>query len=243
MILPHPSDAIHKAWLYRLLSAIADDHYLAQHLYFKGGTCAAMQGIIERFSIDLDFDVASPAGQKPDRSQITQIQQALEKIFRQYGLSIKDHSQVAPQYFLKYENNSTQRNTLKIDASFPPPASNEYEPVRFIEIDRIITCQTVPTMFANKLVAIMDRFDKQGSIAGRDLFDIHTFFLKGYTYRSEIIEERTGKSSVVFLKDVKTFIEKKVTQRIIDQDINTLLPPKEFQKVRKSLKQEVLLFL
>ena len=41
---------------YRLLSAIYDNQILAGSLYFKGGTCVAMQGLLDRFSIDLDFD-------------------------------------------------------------------------------------------------------------------------------------------------------------------------------------------
>jgi len=44
MILPNKNDAIHKAWLYRVVEAIADDRFLAQTLYFKGGTCASMLG-------------------------------------------------------------------------------------------------------------------------------------------------------------------------------------------------------
>ncbi len=32
MFLPNPKDAIHKAWLYRILMAIADDLLLAQCL-------------------------------------------------------------------------------------------------------------------------------------------------------------------------------------------------------------------
>ena len=49
-------DNIHKAWLYRVLEAIASDQYLSSVLYFKGGTCASMLGWLDRFSIDLDFD-------------------------------------------------------------------------------------------------------------------------------------------------------------------------------------------
>ena len=57
----------------------------------------------------------------------------------------------------------------------PPPKSNVYETVRLVEIDRIATCQTIETMFANKLVALIERREKTGSIAGRDLYDVHHF--------------------------------------------------------------------
>jgi len=236
MMLPKPTDAIHKAWLYRLLAAVSDDSFLTANLRFKGGTCAAMRGIIDRFSIDLDFDLT-------EKDAALEARKRLEDIFAKLGLEIKDQSKTVPQYFLKYENKSGHRNTLKLDITFPPPANNDYEPVRFTEIDRVIYCHTIPTMFANKLVAIMERFEKFGTIAGRDIFDIHTFFIKGYHYKPEIIEERTGKKASVFIRSLREFVDKKVTQTVIDQDLNTLLPPERFNKIRGVLKREVVMFL
>jgi predicted nucleotidyltransferase component of viral defense system len=236
MILPKQSDSVHKAWLYRLLSAIADDSFLTANLRFKGGTCASMMGIIDRFSIDLDFDLI-------DSAVVPKLRVCLEKIFKKLDLKIEDQSKKVPQYFLKYGSATGGRNTLKIDITFPPPKNNEYEPVRFTEIDRIIHCQTIPTMFANKLVTVMERFEKFGSIAGRDIFDIHTFFMKGFRYKPEIIEERTGKTVLKFIRTLIDFIGEKVTQTVIDQDLNTLLPPENFRKMREILKSEVLMFL
>lgn len=236
MILPKPTDSVHKAWLYRLLSAVADDAFLTANLRFKGGTCASMRGIIDRFSIDLDFDLV-------DSAVMPEMRKRLERVFAKLDLEIEDQSKKVPQYFLKYESTSGGRNTLKLDITFPPPKSNEYEPVRFTEIDRIIHCQTIPTMFANKLVTAIERFVKFESIAGRDIFDIHTFFMKGFRYRSEVVEERTSKTSSEFLRILSDFIEKKVTQTVIDQDLNTLLPLDRFRKIRGVLKREVLMFL
>ena len=39
------------------------------------------------------------------------------------------------------------------------------------------------------------------------------------------------------------FVKKEITETIISQDINTLLPYKKFKTVRKILKQEVIMFL
>ena len=57
MILLRPQDTIHKVQLTRLLTEILDNPTLSQNLYFKGGTCAAMLGYLDRFSVDLDFDL------------------------------------------------------------------------------------------------------------------------------------------------------------------------------------------
>lgn len=237
MITPAAQDVKHKAWLFRLLSAIFDNAYLSSVLYFKGGTCAAMRGLLDRFSVDLDFDYV---GGKED---IIRTQKAMEKIFQKLELEIKDKSQNAPQYFLKYDAPAGERNTLKVDISFPPPQANKYESVEIIEIDRIIKCQTVETMFANKLVALIERHERSDSIAGRDLYDIHHFFMQGFHYDGEVIQERRKQEITEFIGILIDFVKNKITQTIIDQDLNMLLEPKKFQRIRKILKQETLIFL
>jgi predicted nucleotidyltransferase component of viral defense system len=236
-ILPNPKDSEHKAWLYRVLIGIYDNPALSEVLYFKGGTCAAMLGLLERFSVDLDFDYV---GESVD---LLKIRALLEAVFEDLGLVISDQSKVVPQYFLKYKSLSGKRNTIKIDVTVPPPMSNIYETKRFSEIDRIITCQSTETMVANKLVALMDRFEKSGTIAGRDLYDIHHFFMKGYRYNEKIIRERTGLDTKQFLPKLINFVQKNITTKILNQDLNTLLPYDQFNRIRKTLKLETLVLL
>jgi len=237
MILPQSKDAAHKAWLYRLLSGIYEDAELAKVLYFKGGTCAAMLGYIDRFSIDLDFDFGG------EKKEIAEARTHLERVFGDLGLTIRDQSKTVPQYFLKYDAPEGTRNTIKLDAFFPPHKANTYEQKRFHEIDRIITCQTIETMTANKLVALMDRYEHNEAIAGRDLYDIHHFFLKGYRYNEAVIKERTNKKTGQFFADLITFIERHITDEVINQDLNALLTYEKFSRIRKILKQETLMFL
>ena len=237
MILPKKQDAKHKAWLYRLLSTIYNDPYLASVLCFKGGTSAAMRGFLDRFSIDLDFDYLGK------KTEIKETSKKLEKIFKKLGLEIKDKSLSVPQYFLRYPSKIGARNPLKIDITYPAPKSNKYETIRFKEIDRIITTQTIETMFANKLVALIERYEKNKSIAGRDLYDIHHFFFNGFDYNSEVIKERRQKKVIDFLIELVVFIKKEITQTIIDQDINHLIQYDKFKKLRLVIKKETLMFL
>jgi len=240
MIIPRTVDAVHKAWMYRLLAAISENS-LSRYLAFKGGTAAAMLGYLDRFSVDLDFDYLS------DESNFPFLRSELEIVFGKLCLEIKDSSSVTPQYFLKYPVNHRQhglRNTLKLDITYPPPEANKYEMLRFSEIDRIINCQTIETMFANKLVALLDRFERNNSIAGRDLYDIHHYFMNGYRYEKKVIEERRAPQNLIdFFTQLVDFIEQKITAKIIKQDLNMLMPNESFQRIRKVIKAETLMFL
>lgn len=232
MIIPNKKDAIHKAWLYRIVESIADDSYLVSVLYFKGGTCASMLSWLDRFSVDLDFDYVG------EIKDIDKIRIELQKLFSNHGLVVKDQSKNGIQYFLKYENDG--RNTIKIDVAFPVFTKSKYAPQRFVEIDRILICQTRDTMFAHKLVALLDRWEKTKHIAGRDIYDIHYFFLKGYDYDPLVIQERTGMQPIEFFKKLVVFIEIEVTDQVIHEDLNSLLPLEKFNTLRKVLKREVL---
>ncbi len=236
MITLRPTDAIHKAYLLRTLTEIVDNPILSTSLYFKGGTCASMMGILDRFSVDLDFDIKIDANEKELRNEF-------HKIFDKLGFDLQQESQKALEFFLKYQNSPNQRNTLKIDALNFIVKSNVYAPVFLPEINRTVNCQNQESIFANKMVAVKDRYDRKKSIAGRDIYDIHYFFLKNLKYSEQVIVERTGLKAKEYLIYLRNFINEKVNQTLIDQDLNTLLPVETFNKIRKSLKEETLMFL
>lgn len=236
MITLRPTDAIHKAYLLRTLTEIIDNPILSNSLYFKGGTCASMMGILDRFSVDLDFDLKIGANEKELRSEF-------KKIFKKLGFSLQQESQKALEFFLKYQNSPNQRNTLKIDALNFIVKSNVYMPVFLPEINRTVNCQNQESIFSNKLVAVKDRYDRKKTIAGRDIYDIHYFFLKNLKFSEQIIIERTGMSIKEYFIYLRNFVNEKVNQTLIDQDLNTLLPVETFNKIRKSLKEETLMFL
>lgn len=229
-------DVLHKAWLTRLLVAIADDQTLSQNLFFKGGTCAALLGFLDRFSIDLDFDFKKGADKLLLRKEF-------HRIFKELCLGVDQENLKVLDFLLKYPNEKGKRNTIKLSVNDLEIRANVYRGQFLAEIDRDFVCQTVETMFANKLVAMTDRFKKHGTIAGRDLYDIHHFFLQGFAYESGVIEERTHKSVKSYLIELCEFIKNKVTDQIINEDLNSLLPNERFQKIRKTLKSETLMMV
>jgi len=235
MILPDPKDAIHRMWMFRTLREIYDDAFLASILVFKGGTCAAMRGLLDRFSVDLDFDFIGP------EIDMQKVRKKLEDIFEVLGLTIKDQSKKVPQYFLKYPSAKQDHNTLKVDITTIITHTNTYESIVLRDIDRIVRCHTIESMFANKLVALLDRYEKHHSIAARDIYDIHHFFMQGYRYSENIITERRETDIQTFLREIISFIQKNVTASIIDQDLNTLLEPKQFKRepVAKCVRQGI----
>jgi hypothetical protein len=212
---------------------IADNHVLGRSLYFKGGTCAAMRGFLDRFSVDLDFDLKRGVDRKMLAGEF-------EKVFLKLGLEIKDQSKKTFDYNLRYKAGLNQRNTIKLEAVDFGAIANIYEPVYLPEIGRTMVCQTLETMFANKLVALLDRFERNGSLAGRDIYDIHRFYISGNNYLPAVIKERTGLDQPQFLQKLMQFIQKNITQTIIDEDLNSLLTKAQFDPIRKILKIETL---
>ncbi|KKU03317.1 MAG: hypothetical protein UX99_C0016G0017 [Candidatus Amesbacteria bacterium GW2011_GWB1_47_26] len=236
MIPVRPQDILHKSWLLRLLTEIADDSLLAGNIYFKGGTCAAILGYLDRFSVDLDFDLNPGADEKALRHKF-------HKVFDGLELDVDYENKKVLEFALKYPSRPQERNTIKVGVLNLIVTQNRYEPRHLPEIDRVMTCQTAETMFANKLVAPLDRFEKYKTIAGRDIYDIHHFFLAGMKYRPEVIEERTKMKTADYLKKLAGFITDRVTETVINQDLNTLLTADKFQKIRKVLKTETLMFI
>lgn len=236
MINIRPEDTIHKSHINRLLVEIIDTPALSQNLAFKGGTCAAMLGYLDRFSVDLDFDVLNNADEAVLREE-------MHLVFDYLDLKVTGELARALFFQLRYPAEQERRNTLKLSASSMPVKANQYKASYLPEIDRFMSCQTIETMFANKLVAPTDRFSLHNTVAGRDIYDIHHFFVAGYSYHAPVIEERTGLSTSDYFKKLSAFIKKHVTQTTINEDLNTLLPYKKFQQIRKVLIPETLALL
>jgi len=233
MIIPKREDAKHKYQMFRLLKAILNDKRLKHKLMFKGGTYAALRGELDRFSIDLDFDL-------PGEFDIKAMRQACYKNFKKLGLKIKDESKKYLQFFLQYSAKPGERNTLKLEIADNPSKKNMYEKVHLKEINMYCNGHSIDTMVANKMVAAMARFDRTGKIAGRDFYDLHHFLLNGLEINKAVVEDLTGEGYIEYLKKLTKFIEKEVTVKLLNQDLNPLLPVKQLNRVVGGLKEELI---
>jgi predicted nucleotidyltransferase component of viral defense system len=226
-------DILHKSHLNRLLIEIVDRPVLAHNLAFKGGTCASMLGYLDRFSVDLDFDILKNADETVLRNEFHQA-------FDHLGFKITGEFDKVLFFQVRYPNDPGKRNTMKVSGSNLVVKSNQYKVQYFPEIDRLMNSQTIETMFANKLVAITDRYELHQTVAGRDLYDIHNFFIRGYSYHAPVIQERTGLKPQDYFEKLIDFIKEHVNQTIINEDLNTLLPKNQFQQIRKIIIPETL---
>ena len=143
MLELRPEDILHKSYLNRLLIEIIDRPGLAHNLAFKGGSCAAMLGYLDRFSVDLDVDILKNADEKVLRNEFHQV-------FDNLGLEITREFDKVLFFQLRYPNDPGKRNTMKISGTNLLVNANQYKVQYFTEIDRLMNSQTIETMFANK---------------------------------------------------------------------------------------------
>lgn len=226
MLIPQPKDALHKRQMITLLRGVLSDPQLSNSLYLKGGTYAALMGYLERFSVDLDFDILTK-----DPQVIGQLKTRLHKLFENLHLTVADQSQHYLQFFLKYSSPETARNTLKLEVSDRVSPENEYETVTLKELGIVCRAQTLQTMVANKMVAALARYEQKGEPAGRDFFDIREFLLAGYPIKKEIVEERTGLSYTNYVSKLRDFVQHKLMPSDLYSDLNSLLPPHNFKNL------------
>ncbi len=236
MFTPRKEDINHKIQLLRLLRSILSDNILSNNLMFKGGTYASLRGVLDRFSIDLDFDL-------PDEKAKNEIRDILYKIFGDLGLVIKDESKNNLQFFLKYDTGKEERNTLKLEINDKPSKFNEYESVSLLELNMYCRGHALDTMFANKLIAAKSRFDKTGKISGRDFYDIHTFFTQGLKINKKVVEDLSKTSYEKYIEILIKFIKDNVDTRLLNEDLNPLVDFKKLKIMLPHLKDEILLML
>ena len=122
---------------------------------------------MDRFSIDLDFDLLSP---------VDIIDDAMMHILQQYGTIKKGNKLI-----LSYGNDDVN---IKIDINRKIWKHNIYEVVDFYGMP--IKVQNKATIFANKLVALIERS------TNRDIYDVYFFFKHLFDINEDVVIERTG---------------------------------------------------
>ena len=216
----------HKGLLIRILKDIYTDNTLGPVLGFKGGTAALLFYGLNRFSVDLDFDLL-------DQVQEDYVFERVGKIVAAYG-KIKD--QRKKHFTLFYElSYSDADHNIKVEISRRGLVS-KYHVMNYFGISMNVMVKE--DMFANKLVALYERAER----ANRDIFDVWFFLQNIWPINKELVEERTG---MIFKEFVAKCIERleKISGRAILSGMGELLDAKQKVWARAKLKKEAIFLL
>lgn len=211
----------HDQILKNILRDIYTTTSLEDKLAFKGGTCLYLFYGLDRFSLDLDFNLLAE-----DFND-----QLITDILNKY-LVIDDQFN---KYFTWFWLGSYEKGSPKVKLEI-----NKREfPDKYINQD--FYGLTIPTlapdsMFAHKLCAITDR----KTLQNRDLFDAHFMFTKQFDINEEIIKIRTGQTLKKYLMDLIKFIEKNVNPNNILDGLGELISDQQKDRIKATLKRDLL---
>ena len=192
----------------------------SKHLAFKWWTACYFLYGLDRFSTDLDFDIIS------DITSWENFDWEITKILEKYWI-LKRGQKMLLSYWEEDMN-------IKIDISRSIWKSNKYEIVNFFWTD--LNIQTKDTIFANKLVALMDR----KNLANRDIYDVYFFFKNGFEINEDVIFERTEKKVKEYFWDMIIFLNKLPKNYKISEWLGEVLNEKQKTFVKNKLLQELI---
>ena len=214
----------HRKILYDLIRDIYKSPAGA-YLGFKGGTMLYFFHQLDRFSVDLDFDLL-------DESRKDEVYIEVRKILQRYG-KIRDEADKNFTLFFVLSYGEGEHG-VKVEISKRMEPRSVFETRNFYGVD--VKIMKLEDSFANKLVAAVER----KRVANRDFYDIYFLLQKNILFNAEIIRQRTGKSEHDFLIVLRKYIEKEQSQRGILEGLGELLDEKQKRWAKENLKKELL---
>lgn len=216
---------IHRTILLQILKEIYADKTLGPALGFKGGTAAYLFHKLDRFSVDLDFDLL-------DEEKEDEVFGKIKNIIQEYG-KIKEarHKRHTIFFLLSYDEKA---QNIKVEINRRNFGS-EYEMKSHLGIAMLVMKKQ--DMFAHKLVAMTERN------TNRDIFDVHFFLRHHWPLNEEIIKLRTKKTFKQHAKACIQHLEKKTTDRHILNGIGELLDEKQKTRVKNNLRKDTIFLL
>lgn len=221
-----PDAATHKNMLIRILKDIYTNATIGPFLGFKGGTAAYLFYGLNRFSVDLDFDLL-------DSSKKHQVFEQLKKILEEHGV-IRDSYEKTHTLFLMVSYSEKHRN-IKVEVNFRDFGS-QYEVKPYLGISMKVMVRE--DMVAHKMVAMYERIGH----ANRDIFDTYFFLKNNWLINDQIIIKRTHMSMHMFLKKCIQELESISDRHILD-GLGELLDAKQKAWVKKNLRTETIFLL
>lgn len=216
----------HKNILLKILKDIYTDTSLGPLLGLKGGTAAYLFYDLNRFSVDLDFDLLN-------QDKEAEVFDKVENIVKNYG-SIKEKINKRHTLFILFSYSEESQN-IKIEIN-KRNFGSQYEVKNYLGISMLVMKRE--DMFAHKLAAMTER----AKTANRDVFDVHFFLNNNWEINKGILEKRTGMKFSDYLKKCVEFVEK-IPSRGILAGIGELLDEKQKIWAKDNIKKDTVFLL
>ena len=216
----------HKTILFQILKDIYSDTTIAPFLGFKGGTAALLFYGLDRFSVDLDFDLL-------DETKEDYIFEKVIDIVKKYGVLKESYKKRFNLFcLLSYEDKA---HNIKIEINRRQFGSH-YEMKTYLGVSMLVMVQA--DMFAHKLMAMSERIGK----TSRDIYDVWFFLDHHFPINKEIVEKR---ATIPFNLVVNNCIAKlkKLNDREILSGVGELLTPRQKDWAKAKLRQETISLL
>ena len=221
--------AKHKNILVKILKDIYTDPTISTILGFKGGTAATLFYDLNRFSVDLDFDLLN--AEKEDY-----VFERVKAILENYGkLKQIRKKRFNLFYILSYDKKDINAQNVKVEINRREFGSR-YDVKSFLGISMQVMVKE--DMAAHKLCAMYERIGK----TSRDIFDAQFFLAHDWPVNKKIIEDRMGVTYKEFLKKAIAVMEKFDDKDII-AGMGEILTEKQKAWAKAKLKSEALFAL
>lgn len=216
----------HKNILIKILKDIFTDHSIGPIMGFKGGTAAHLFYGLNRFSVDLDFDLL-------ERSDEDVVFEGVRKILEKYGAVKKaDKKRFNLFYILSCDDKVPGAQNIKVEINRREFGSR-YEVRTYLGISMNVMIRE--DMAAHKLVAMVERIGR----TNRDIYDVWHFLEKDWPINSAIVETRTGLSFKNFLRQGIGLLEKMGDRQIL-AGMGEILTDKQKAWVKAHLRMDTI---
>jgi predicted nucleotidyltransferase component of viral defense system len=216
----------HKTKLFQILKELYSDTTISPFLGFKGGTATVMFYELDRFSIDLDFDLL-------DDTQEDHVFERVTSILKKHGSLKESRKKRFSQFFLvSYED---KEHNIKVELNRRRFGSR-YEIKTYLGVSMLVM---VPEdMFANKLMAMHERIGK----TSRDIYDVWFFLQHRFPINREIVEQRSMMTFDKLLQKCISQLERMNNKNILD-GVGELLTASQKDWARAKLREDTISLL
>lgn len=216
----------HKIILLQILKDIYNDPVCGNNLGFKGGTAAMLFYGLDRYSVDLDFDLL-------DENKSENVFEHITKIVQQYGTVTE--SRIKRFNVLNIISYAPGEPKIKIEINRRDFGSHyEVQTILGISLQVMVKAD----MFAHKLMAMIERIGK----TSRDVYDIRFFIKHNWPMNTSIVEARAQKPYQEVLKKAIALLEQMNNKHILD-GLGELLTKSQKDSTRATLRDDTIVLL